>query len=75
MHCGHVDKNGKSLPGGLVTFFKSGPFAWNGILAFWLPLTVFGIWYGVMFMLLRKAILGQVAVPLVGAAALPSGTA
>ena len=44
------------LPGGLITFFKSGPFAWNGLLAFWLPLTVFFLWYIVMFFALLKAI-------------------
>ena len=44
------------LPGGLITFFKSGPFAWNGLLAFWLPLTVFFLWYIVMFFALIKAI-------------------
>ncbi len=44
------------LPGGLITFFKSGPFAWNGLLAFWLPLTVFFLWYIVMFFALVKAI-------------------
>jgi hypothetical protein len=44
------------LPGGLITFFKSGPFAWNGLLAFWLPLTVFFLWYIVMFFALIRAI-------------------
>lgn len=44
------------IPGGLLTFFKTGPFAWNGLLAFWLPLTVFFLWYIVMFFALIKAI-------------------
>jgi len=47
------------IPGGLITFFKTGPFAWDGILAFWLPLTVFFIWYLVMFPVLLKTIKQQ----------------
>ena len=45
-----------TLPGGLVIFFKDGPFAWNGMIAFWLPMVVYGIWYPTMFMVLRRAI-------------------
>jgi hypothetical protein len=33
------------MPGGLVTYFKIGPFAWNGLLAFWVPASTFGIWF------------------------------
>ena len=44
-----------TLPGGLCIFFKTGPFAWNGVLAFWMPLVLYGFWYAIMFMLLRKA--------------------
>ncbi len=44
------------IPGALITFFKTGPFAWNGLLAFWMPLTVFFGWYLVMFFALLKAI-------------------
>ena len=44
------------VPGGLITFFKSGPFAWNGLLALWVPLTVFFLWYLVMFKYLLRAI-------------------
>jgi hypothetical protein len=47
------------LPAGLLTFFKHGPFAWNGLLAFWMALTVFGAWFGVMFYVLRQAINNQ----------------
>lgn len=47
------------LPGALVTFFKSGPFAWDGLLAFWLPACVFGPWFFVMFFMMRKAIRQQ----------------
>jgi hypothetical protein len=37
-----------SLPGVLIPIFKTGPFAWDGLLAFWLPLVIFGIWGPVM---------------------------
>ena len=43
-------------PGGLITFFKSGPFAWNGVLAFYVAGVVFGIWFIVMVSMLIKAI-------------------
>ena len=45
-----------TLTGGLVVFFKVGPFAWNGVLAFWLPMVVYGIWYPLMFFVVRRAI-------------------
>ena len=32
-----------SLPGVVIPFFKSGPFAWNGIFTFWLPAILFGV--------------------------------
>ncbi len=44
------------VPGGLLTFFKTGPFAWDGLFVFWVPLVVFLLWYGIMFVLLRQAI-------------------
>ncbi|WP_176599251.1 hypothetical protein [Sphingobium sp. 15-1] len=47
------------LPAGVVTFFKTGPFAWSGIVSFWVPAIVFGIWFIVMFVALRKAIMQQ----------------
>lgn len=47
------------MPGALVTFFKTGPFAWDGLLAFWLPAVLFGPWFFVMFFMMRKAIAQQ----------------
>jgi hypothetical protein len=44
------------VPAGVVPFFKEGPFGWNGILAFFVPLVVFAIWIAVMVVLLRQAI-------------------
>jgi hypothetical protein len=32
-----------SAPSCFIALFKNGPFAWNGILAFWLPLATFGV--------------------------------
>lgn len=50
-------------PGGLVTFFKTGPFAWNGLLAFYVAGTVFAAWFFVMVHMLLKAIDQQAQEP------------
>jgi hypothetical protein len=47
------------VPGSLVPFFKTGPFAWNGIFAFWIPGGVFTFWYFIMAALLLKAVKRQ----------------
>jgi len=44
------------LPAPIAAFFKSGPFAWNGLFPFWIPLVGFSMWFMVMFVLLLKAI-------------------
>jgi hypothetical protein len=44
------------VPSGLLPFFKSGPFAWNGLLVFWLAGSVFGAWFIAMTVVLLKAI-------------------
>ena len=49
------------LPGGLMTFFKSGAFAWSGLLSFYVAGTVFGVWFQVMVFQLFKAIDRQAA--------------
>ena len=47
------------IPSGLLPFFKSGPFAWNGILVFWLAGSVFIIWFVAMTAMLLRAIKRQ----------------
>lgn len=37
-----------SILGVLIVLFKSGPLAWDGVLAYWLPLAAFFIWFAVM---------------------------
>lgn len=44
------------IPAGLILFFKTGPFAWTGILAFWIPLVIFFIWVIVMTIMTLKAV-------------------
>jgi hypothetical protein len=43
------------LPGVLACMFKTGPFAWDGLFAFWIPLSVFGLWVCVMCWAMLKA--------------------
>jgi hypothetical protein len=42
--------------GSLVVFTQTGPFAWNGIIAFWLLVVAFFIWMVVMAWALLRAI-------------------
>lgn len=44
------------LPGGLASFFKTGPFAWNGLFAFWVAAFAFFAWIIVMSALVLRAI-------------------
>ena len=43
------------VPGCLLTFFKTGPFAWNGLIAFWIPAAIFGPWFWVVSIYVIKA--------------------
>jgi hypothetical protein len=47
------------LPDQLLFFFKTGPFAWNGLFAFWVPLSVFGGWFFMVSYLIRRDVLRQ----------------
>lgn len=49
------------LPATPIGFFKNGPFAWNGLLGFWVPIAAYGIWFVLMFLMLTKAIRQQAA--------------
>jgi hypothetical protein len=43
-------------PAGLVPLFHDGPFAWNGVFAFWAPLGAYCVWMLTMSSLLLRAI-------------------
>lgn len=45
-----------ALTGTFVIFFKVGPFAVNGLFAYWVNLTVFFIWYPITSYLLIKSV-------------------
>lgn len=49
------------LPAGIVIFFFEGPFAWNGLFAFKIPVGVFCIYYLCAFVVVYKAIRNQQA--------------
>jgi len=40
----------------VIPFFKTGPFAWNGLVGFWIPATVVGLWMIVMVWMTLRAI-------------------
>jgi hypothetical protein len=44
------------MPGTILVFFKGGPFAWNGIMTFWVPFGAFFMWIIVMTRLLLRAV-------------------
>ena len=45
--------------GGIACFFMRGAFAWNGVVGFFIPLTVFAIWLVVNTYLLHTAVVRQ----------------
>jgi hypothetical protein len=47
------------IPAGALTFFKVGPFAWDGLFAFWIPFAIYFVWMFAMFILMRKSIKRQ----------------
>jgi hypothetical protein len=47
-------------PGTFNVFFKDGPLAWDGIIAFYMPIAVFVVWMCVMPWLLNRAVDQQV---------------
>jgi hypothetical protein len=49
-----------ALAGGALSIcFTTGPFAWNGLVAYWIPVFAFGFWIIGMSILLFRAIAGQ----------------
>lgn len=49
------------LPGILIPFFKTGPFAWNDLLAFWMVASVLFLWILVFWRLTVSAIKSDLA--------------
>ncbi len=44
------------LPLSIIFFFHHGPFAWNGVFGFYLPFSIFWIWFIVMTHTLRRSL-------------------
>ncbi|TAM67392.1 MAG: hypothetical protein EPN51_14395 [Mycobacterium sp.] len=49
------------LPAGTVTFFKSGPFAWNGVMGIYVPIGAFAVWFSAMTYVIHKNLNRQIA--------------
>ncbi len=45
------------VPAVIAFFAKNGPFAWNGLLVWWIPLTSFTAWFVLMIVLAHRAVL------------------
>ncbi len=46
-----------SMPSAFVGYFLNGPFAWDGLVGFWIPVGIFFIWVPAIFIYTRKALL------------------
>jgi hypothetical protein len=62
-------------PGTFNVFFQDGPLAWNGIVAWYLPVTVFAIWLIVISIYLSKAVDSMGEDEFGGATAVSDGSA
>jgi hypothetical protein len=51
------------MVGILIPFFKDGPFAWNGVLGFWVVATDFFIWVFAMYFTTLQAIKADTGAP------------
>lgn len=49
------------LPAGTVLFFKTGPFAWNGLVGLYVPLVAFVIWFACMTWAVHRNLTRQIA--------------
>jgi len=47
------------IPGGLLTFFKTGPFAWDELPVWWIPFVVFFSWCVLMIVVLLGVVKKQ----------------
>jgi len=47
------------VPDQMLFFSKTGPFAWNGLIGFWIPLTALGSWFITIFILMRRTLLQE----------------
>jgi hypothetical protein len=43
-------------PASFIVFFKDGPFAWNGVFVWWVPVTAFLVWFVPNFVMLLRAV-------------------
>jgi hypothetical protein len=51
------------MGGGIAVFFKSGPFAWNGLIGFYIPIVVFTVWLLVMTYLMHVGVKRMATAP------------
>ena len=49
------------VPGAFALLYKTGPFAWDGVLSFWLRIATYTLYIAVMFFVVQRAINRQVA--------------
>lgn len=48
-------------PAGLVIFFQTGPFAWNGLISWWIPAGTFAGYWLILTWIMRNAVLQHAA--------------
>ncbi len=49
----------QSFGGPMAVLFKTGIFSWNGLLPFWLPLSLFSAWYAAICWTMLRALRAQ----------------